>query len=312
MTDHGLFAAGIIHSIVPEADIHLIEVLNEFGVGDMLSLAEGMNKVFTEIYRPGSGRRLVVNCSWMIDLPLCEGHYVSTPDSGVEFEFEEALRLYVDGTERDQAYALRATCNSIFLAGGQVVAAAGNDWDWAKRKKDIKNGGPGAKKDEPRLSAPKARYPAAFASVMGVGALPRGPKQNSKYEASSYSNLGDKPAHMGVMTLGGEEGSGQGVLGLYLEDQYPVEKPNPNPSEKYKREFAMKTRDGNDEKNAWAWWAGTSFATPILTGTIAAVLSAPGNIGDAQDAVHSLRNENVIQDGMTDAKEDVMYVRQRD
>jgi hypothetical protein len=49
-----------------------------------------------------------------------------------------------------------------------------------------------------------------------------------------------------------------------------------------------------------------------LTGTIAAVLSAPGNIGDAQDAVHSLRNENVIQDGMTDAKEDVMYVRQRD
>ena len=52
MTDHGLFAAGIIHSIVPEAQIHLIEVLNQFGVGDLMSLAEGMTKVFDQIYRP--------------------------------------------------------------------------------------------------------------------------------------------------------------------------------------------------------------------------------------------------------------------
>lgn len=310
MTDHGLFAAGIIHSLAPEATIHLIEVLNEFGVGDLMSLAEGMKKVFDEIYQPGSGRRLVVNCSWMLDLPLCEGHCVSTPDSGVEFEFEQAVRRFVDD-EKDQAYSLRATCNSIFLAGGQVFAAAGNDWDWSKRKKDLKNGGAGAKTDEPRLSAPEARYPAAFASVIGVGALPRGPRRtNSKYEASSYSNLGDKPAGVGIVTLGGEEGSEQGVLGLYLEDKYPVEKSNPDPSEKYKRVFDIKTRNENTEKNAWAWWAGTSFATPILTGTIAAVLSVPTNLGDAQDAVETLRIEKVINDGMTDANEDVMYVRQ--
>jgi subtilase family serine protease len=74
--------------------------------------------------------------------------------------------------------------------------------------------------------------------------------------------------------------------------------------------FETRARNENTEKNAWAWWAGTSFATPILTGTIAAVLSVPGYIGDAQDAVESLRTEKVIQDGMTDANEDVMHVRQ--
>jgi hypothetical protein len=47
-----------------------------------------------------------------------------------------------------------------------------------------------------------------------------------------------------------------------------------------------------------------------LTGTIAAVLSVPTYLGDAQDAVQSLRTAKVIQDDMTDAHEDVMYVRQ--
>src|SRR5258706_5938546 len=34
MTDHGLFVAGIIHTIAPAAEIHLYEVLNSEGVGD--------------------------------------------------------------------------------------------------------------------------------------------------------------------------------------------------------------------------------------------------------------------------------------
>ncbi len=314
MTDHGLFAAGIIHSIVPEAKIHLIEVLNEFGVGDMLSLVEGMNKVFDEIYQPGFGRRLVVNCSWMLDLPLCDGHCASIPpnenEEDVEYDFEEAVLTFVQ-EEQDLAYALRATCNAIFLAGGQVVAAAGNDWDWSKKKKELKAGGTAANVDEPRPDAPEARYPAAFASVIGVGAIPRGTRHSAtKYKASSYSNLGDKPAGVGIVTLGGEEGSKKGVLGLYLEETYPVEVPNPDPSEKYKRVFEMRARNQNTEKNCWAWWAGTSFATPILTGTMAAVLSLPGYTGEGQDAVVTLRTEKVIQDDMTDAHEDVMHVKQ--
>ena len=44
MSDHGLFIAGIIHSIVPKAKIHLVEVLNQWGVGDFLSLATGTRK----------------------------------------------------------------------------------------------------------------------------------------------------------------------------------------------------------------------------------------------------------------------------
>jgi subtilisin family serine protease len=277
-------------------------------------LAEGMQKVSEKISQLGAGRQLVVNCSWMLDLPLCDEHCASTSDEGVEYEFEEAVRTFVDD-ERDQAYLLRATCNSIFLAGGQVFAAAGNDWSWAKKKKELaaeKAGKATPSADEPRPDAPEARYPAAFVSVVGVGAIPRGTRHTStKYKASSYSNLGDKPAGIGIVTLGGEEGAKKGVLGLYLEDQYPVEIPNPDLSEKYKRVFEMRVRnEKKDEKNAWAWWAGTSFATPILTGTVAAVLSAPGFAGDPQAAVQALYSEGIIQDHRTDADEDVMHVSQ--
>jgi subtilisin family serine protease len=250
----------------------------------------------------------------MLDLPLCDAHCASLPDEDVEYDFEEAVRTFVE-EERDQAYLLRTTCNSIFLAGGQVFAAAGNDWAWAKKKKEVaaeKAGKATPSVDEPRPDAPEARYPAAFASVVGVGAIPRGTRRTStKYKASSYSNLGDKPAGIGIVTLGGEEGAKNGVLGLYLEDHYPVEIPNPNSSEKYKRVFEMRARDANkNEKNAWAWWSGTSFATPILTGTIVAVLSAPGFTGDPQVAVRALYTEGIIQDGRTDAAEDVMHVSQ--
>ena len=330
MSDHGLFAAGIVHSIVPKARIHLIEVLNQWGVGDFRSLAAGLEKALKQIYQPGSKRRLVVNCSWMLDLPLVGDHCSLIDSTEPERDFERAV-LHFSLKEREQASVIWAICNSISLAGGQVVAAAGNDWGLSKERKvmqGILQTGQGGQTQEPRGNAPEARYPAGFVSAFGVGALPQDSKPNGakKHRASDYSNLGDKPEFKAIMTLGGEEGEREigkpgeskkknnGVLGLYLSEKYPLEV-NPNPA-KYKREFMMKPRDeGQKEKNSWAWWAGTSFATPILTGTIAAMLSKPANLGgfgDAQVAITALYKAEppiIIEDG-TEAHEDVMEVKQ--
>lgn len=299
MTDHGLFASGIIHSLVPDASIHLIEVLNPFGIGDLASLAGGMQKVINEIYSPDAKRHLVVNCSWMLELPLSAKHTSAMDDNDPEYDFEQAVLDFVIA-ERDQAYALKAICDRLYLLGAQVVAAAGNDWN----KKEIQ----GAQPDDQRVNAPEARYPAAFVSALGVGALPKDSKLPSgKYRASNYSNLGDKPAGDGIMTLGGEEGKEIGVLGLYLGEKFPKRAPiltKPHALDMNERKA--------DEKNHWAWWAGTSFATPILTGTIAAVLSSPANLGDTQKAIEELYNPNnkIIEDAKTDAGEDVMKVAQ--
>lgn len=328
MTNHGLFAAGIIHSIVPEAKIHLIEVLNEFGVGDLASLVEGLETAYHKIYDPTSERRLVVNCSWMLELPLSDAHcYASVPDEGEdpEYDFEQAILRFVKEA-KEQALTLRTICNNLALAGTQVVAAAGNDRKHAKvrgekKLEKLKKGVTAENIDDwidslltTMRGAPEARYPAAFVSVVGVGALPKGDKHNlpaDKYEPSNYSNLGDKPAGNAIMTLGGEEGwnaqnENEGVLGLYLGDQFPRVINEEMPGAPHRREIETYEVE---RKNCWAWWAGTSFATPVLTGAIAAVLSGAG-VQRTQEAVQALYDKCIIEQDGTSAQEDVMYVKQ--
>jgi hypothetical protein len=323
MSDHGLFAAGIVHSIVPKAKIHLIEVLNQWGIGDLATLAGGLRKASEQIFKSDSGRHLVVNCSWMLDLPLSNLHCSAANSKNPkkedpEYDFEESI-LYFSLKEREQASALWALCNRIFLAGGKVVAAAGNDWERSKKPKDDREGsqaGTAGQSQRPRIEAPEARYPAGFVSVAGVGALPKDAKPNpatGNYPASSYSNLGDKPVGDAIMTLGGEEGDKKGVLGLYLGEKFPVEEESDTNKENYKRKFRMVNRNHeNYETNSWAWWAGTSFATPILSGTIAAMLSVSGPTPprDAQRAIQALYEKGLILQAKTDATEDVMAVTQ--
>lgn len=326
MSDHGIFAAGIIHSIAPDATIHLIEVLNPLGVGDLITLAEGFHKVFYEIYRKaGPERKLVVNCSLMLELPIVDDHRYADdlkvpardkepPDDVEDINFEqEVLDLVV--ADQDVVLEINELCKLLFGAGRQVVAAAGNDWGNGKARRRRRGQPIGSRPD-----APIARYPAGFASVVGVGALPRDSMiAPDRHKASTYSNLGDKPAGDAIMTLGGEEGEKKGVLGLYLSDKFPKrERIN---SHNDKNTITMYERRSNadetkTEDNHWAWWSGTSFAAPILTGTIAAVLSSPLAPANTQAAVRGLYTAGAISDGdipgakTTDAGEDVMEVTQ--
>jgi hypothetical protein len=280
MTDHGLFIAGMIHSIVPEAEIHLIEVLNQYGVGDLTSFVQGLQIIQDEILDPD--RKLVINCSWMLEAPRENRHFrLTNCIGGPDYNFGQRV---LDSSIDDAA--LRITLNSLFDhffgLGRQAIAAAGND---------------GKPEDNPRV---QARYPAALRSVKGVGAFPRNPKRigakKRKYQPTMFSNLSEGPdsrgvVTRGVVTLGGEEGEGNGVLGLYIG------------------EFPGCCR--NESK--WAWWAGTSFATPILTGAIASVLSRTGNrVNTTQQAIERLYapGAKIILDGLADKQEDALLVKQ--
>lgn len=324
MTNHGLFAAGIVHSIVPKARIHLIEVLNEFGVGDLASLAEGLSLAYKQIYKPGSGRRLVVNCSWMLDLPGSDLHF-SAPQEAPEHDFEVAIRQFIEEDEKGHTLMIRTICDNLALTGSQVVAAAGNDKKYARagRDKRLQRWTEGAMPEKTedwiehligsvRGWIPDARYPAAFASVIGVGALPKGDRRNvrvQQYESTDYSNLGDKPAGEAIMTLGGEEGrdsdnNNKGILGLYVGDMFPEVEEEEMTGAEHRRKIRMVNYPN---EGCWAWWAGTSFAAPIVTGAIAAVLGS--KTARTQDAVAELK-KCVIEEAGTAALEDIMYVKQ--
>jgi hypothetical protein len=210
MADHGLFVAGIIHSIVPEAKIHLYEVLNHQGVGDLMSIAQGFWKVFNRFSR----RRLVVNASLVLKIPRLNHPAPDFEDAFMKkiirewenHKDEKWLKpgiLTEDGEKwlARQGQVIEWICDHFLVRRSRVIAAAGNDW----------------RKDE-NESRPRPSYPAAFDPVLGVGALPLNAQRdvNGKYPVSHYSNTSDEPEIVGVTTLGGEAGEGNGILGVYI------------------------------------------------------------------------------------------------
>lgn len=278
MTDHGLFVAGIINSIAPKAELHLYQVLNKYGLGDLRSLARALDKVLDEF----QGKRLVVNLSLTMNMPLEKGHLKAKDDLGVgrailkrrpwwlarlvskvfNWLFNKELLCCCDSWFERQAHPFEYICDLVYALDSRVIAAAGNE---AKNRK-----------------RPGALYPAAFDRVLGVGALA---KDDGTVVAASYSNLADKPTNMGITAFGGEPGEKKGILGVFV---------GPFP-------------DGIDNENGWAWWCGTSFATPVISGSTAAVLSRMPQGATTEDAIKVLFDAQGLT---TNKKEDVFTVIQ--
>jgi hypothetical protein len=233
VSNHGLFVAGIIHSIAPMASLRLIEVLNPHGVGTVETLVDGLAKLLPR----DKSRPLVINCSLMITIPIPEhAHPIQGTVDPAELRGLPGIDLL--------SLPLDLVFNALRGQHISVVAAAGND--------------------NPSLlrGRPPARQPAAFESVIGIGALNPG----SRPQLADYSNTADDPVIDGIFTFGGATQGVRpnrvtdpagGILGLYIED-FPT---NPAP--------ATLTNT-----NGWARWAGTSFATPVVSGALAGLLSA--------------------------------------
>ena len=262
MPDHGLFVAGIIHSLAKDATLHLIEVLNPHGVGDVQSIAEGFSIVNGLVAVPGS--KWVVNCSFNLNAPTNEDQLremiadlVANPGIITAQDIADlAILLLVAWSGGDaallayllggQAQGIENACNILFPNSG-VIAAAGND--------TLKTG---------TLTPTGPRYPAISDSVVGVGAL-KG-TTGGVFEAADYTNLADAPTSIGLTTFGGEPSPNKGVLGIYVGDI-----PGSGPS-----------------ANGWAYWCGTSFSTPIITGVVAGLLSGPQPAANVQAAISTL------------------------
>jgi subtilisin family serine protease len=243
MYDHGLFAAGIAHTIAPDASLHLVQVLNDWGVGTLETIVRGLELLAVE----GSGRPLVVNLSLMLDIP--QSQYLDHRPLPRQFDdwrwFRDWLGARPRFVERSHL-PLRRVCEALQNRGVLVVAAAGNDGYKAVR--------------------PPARMPAALDTVVGVGAL-----QKNSDQPASYSNISDGEG-IGIATFGGSQDSsgtadaGSGILGVYIGPLPGATDPN---------------------YTGWAWWAGTSFAAPIVTAALALLRAAGKSPAEALDALYA-------------------------
>jgi hypothetical protein len=274
MPDHGLFVAGILHTIAPQGQLHLYEVLNPYGVGSLETIARGILKVLDllQTLRQGGERRpLLVNCSLTLGV---------SADGQADPDLPEVLRD--PGILDHTRIAFEELVALLDQPDALVLAAAGND-------ASLGVGKPGSS------SRPEARFPAAFPSVIGVGALPDQSPREGPFSPASYSNLADAPPQEGYVTLGGEEGVEKGIRGVFI-GEYPQ-----NNSGLDDRDPGIPPDKVGYEANeqGWAYWSGTSFATPIVSGLLAAWWSEDPNrlSSGAKAFLDSLKETDSTADG---------------
>ncbi len=256
MPDHGLFAAGIIRDIAPTAQVRLIRVLNDYGTGDLFSLTSVLSQL-PDLLKESGQRRLVVNLSLVADLP---------PD-------DQLLRSWFPQTAADPAtlaqrwsdvqrmldrlhQSLQAVIDWIASQDERVlvVAAAGND-----------NGArPGQR--------PSPRWPARYDRVLGVAAV------NLESRPAEYSNRGDFVViGNGVATFGGDaHRTATGTLPRITTSGLPADQVDAVAGVFSAEEFPLGA--GRNE-TGWAYWAGTSFAAPVVSAIAACIWASPAGAG---------------------------------
>ncbi len=105
VADHGLFAAGLVHAVAPASDLHLIEVLNDYGCGDLWTLNRGINTFVAQQMVDGRLDDVVLNLSLGVHQP----------------------RDHADAGWPPQIVSLDEALRNAASRGAVIVAASGND-----------------------------------------------------------------------------------------------------------------------------------------------------------------------------------------
>ncbi|HVB22921.1 MAG TPA: S8/S53 family peptidase [Ktedonobacteraceae bacterium] len=246
MPDHGLFIGGIVHDIAPRAQIECIRVLSDYCVGDSDLFLNALQYIQNRLLPGGDLYQQPVVINMSLVMPTLE----EAESDGID----------VSGSVTNDVLTLvLQAIQALVQSGAIIVASAGNE-------ADLRN--------NPLGLRPPALHPAAFANppvsiaeIIPVGAV-------DKYGcATSYS---DYPGPRGIATYGGEFPAvnppqppsnnpvvaiSDAMQGIYSATFYP-------PLSEDAPALPYPTPDGH----GWAYWIGTSFATPIISAVAARVL----------------------------------------
>src|SRR6266567_457329 len=250
LADHGLFIAGIVHDVAPEASIECIRVLNDLCVGDVQLISKALWNIYLRKVSPASmpqaapldGKPVVINMSLVIPTDEELKSKNVDPTSGALQDIRANL-----------FYLIKALTELEVI----VVASAGNEADLREMS--------GGNRPDALRPAAWGNEPYQLEGIVPVGAV------NGSGKATSYSCY---PGNRGIATYGGEVpkvplptsnnpsvDTSDMLRGIYSSVEYPPLSADP-PEQYYTA----------PDDHAWAYWVGTSFATPIISGLAARIL----------------------------------------
>jgi subtilase family protein len=306
MADHGMFVTGIVRDLAHDANIECIRVLDDFGVGVVKTLIEALVGIQYRMLpkNPATQKEgdlylkpVVINLSLVVGPPESD-----MQSFGLD---KESVKSLLKG--------LYAIIRSLTISGAIFVASAGNDTD------------PRMNQSEMRFWP---RYPAAFADddsdpkisakIIPVGAV------NQLGKAASYSNY---PGPNGIATYGGDlpepdpwlpsavshvvthvdtSDPIDALRGVYTAPVYPALSKNDHYPPLSPKLEPKHPEYPAPNSNAWAYWSGTSFATPIISALAARVLENQTYSGESvQETIISIaQEEKSLWTGLEESGED--------
>lgn len=285
MNDHGVFIAGIIRDIAPGAKVECMRVLNDYAVGDTLMLTYALHCI--------QRRLLPWNPETKAPGDLFKAHARVVVNLSLTFPpAEEALAQlgFTDQTIAPTRLGSLLPMQALARYGVVFAASSGN--------------GSGPHNYLPNLQGQRMLpdYPAAFAyrlpgvkkehilpEMIPVGAV------NQAGAAASYSNY---PGPEGIGAYGGElpqpipqmhdprilttkvKYPVDALRGVYTNPFYAALSKDDTTAFQSPPPFSYPEYQRKPEET-WAYWAGTSFATPIISALAARVLESQVPSGDS-------------------------------
>jgi hypothetical protein len=249
MVDHGLFVVGILRGVLREVmdkiTIELIRTQNDYGSGEMDLFLGALYEVAS---RP-TLNNVVLNLSLGV-LPALEelqeiwfGKEYCCDGGNVLDTMQQIDLLHL---------GVRLPIEILVEKGVVIVAAAGND-------------------SLGKNPAYGPRLPARYDDVLGVAAV------DNQMIASGYSNRANLLSWgSGIATYGGEQPNddSETLASIARKEIKPSEKPDAVEGLYLYTSFPPLSADGppplaKTNDYGTAWWSGTSFATPIVSGLAA-------------------------------------------
>ena len=296
---HGYFSTGLIRFVAPNGRFHLIRILNNRGIGDVFSFIVVLNELIEE---KGDMSNSIINLS--LSLREFEGD-----DAELFAIDDEAKRILHDNlpitytnyiSNTDVIPAVMLLMQQAYEQGAVIVSAAGNDSDMTLSDKNFIMG-----------------IPASLPTTVGVsGSNINGDRacfaNKVEMETQCLASLSQTENASGCAAIPGLQApSGDGEDGVNSCD-YPFPKPPPTPSCPpsqsgwYDCIYGVSSVVISDTGDVgYAHWVGTSFATPLVSGTAALMLQASDSTCSNIEITTYLRE----YPGVLSVPDAVMYAR---